>query len=145
MKRCPACEETKPLDGFAKNSRRKDGLQVNCRACQQRMQNDWYKRNRRKQLDANDAWRSTSEKHKAARSLRVFVIRNPPKWADRAAMHCLYTEAARRRSAGEDCQVDHIVPIVSELVCGLHVHNNLQLVTCSENSAKGNRTWPDMP
>jgi len=34
--------------------------------------------------------------------------------------------------------VDHIVPIISEKVCGLHVLENLQYLTPLENSFKGN-------
>lgn len=41
--------------------------------------------------------------------------------------------------------VDHIVPLQSDFVCGFHCHTNMQLITRSENSSKGNRYWPDMP
>lgn len=39
---------------------------------------------------------------------------------------------------------DHIVPIQSPYVCGLHVFCNLQILPRETNSAKGNRIWPDM-
>lgn len=42
-------------------------------------------------------------------------------------------------------EVDHIVPINSKLVCGLHCVDNFQMLTRSENASKGNRYWPDMP
>jgi len=35
--------------------------------------------------------------------------------------------------------VDHIVPLVSQLVCGL------QILDAKANIEKGNRSWPDMP
>lgn len=63
-----------------------------------------------------------------------------PKWADSAAIRTFY-EAAYVLSL----EVDHIVPLRSPLVCGLHVEHNLQLLTRQENAAKGNRWRPDMP
>lgn len=41
--------------------------------------------------------------------------------------------------------VDHIVPLKSDLVCGLHWHGNMQVITSTENQSKSNRHWPDMP
>jgi len=40
--------------------------------------------------------------------------------------------------------VDHIIPLQSDLVCGLHTPANLRIITASENSSKGNRRWVDM-
>lgn len=73
-------------------------------------------------------------KHKAAKRRAV------PRWADVDAIQDVYKEAAYMQM-----EVDHIVPLQSPIVCGLHVEHNLQLLTKSENSRKGNRHWPDMP
>jgi hypothetical protein len=40
--------------------------------------------------------------------------------------------------------VDHIVPLNSKLVCGLHIGCNVQLLPARINIAKGNRHWPNM-
>lgn len=63
-----------------------------------------------------------------------------PPWADQQAILDVYLEAEYF-----GMEVDHIVPIRSKLVCGLHTWENLQLLTKLENITKGNRVWPDMP
>lgn len=69
-----------------------------------------------------------------------------PKWADKKAIVSIYKKAKElTKQTGILHQVDHIVPIQSKLVSGLHVHQNLQVITLSQNAAKGNRWWPDMP
>ena len=60
-------------------------------------------------------------------------------------MTIIYREARNiTKQTGVGIQVDHIIPLKAEGVCGLHVPWNLQLVTKSYNSSKGNR-FCDMP
>jgi hypothetical protein len=69
-----------------------------------------------------------------------------PSWANRKEMRLFYAEARRlTKETGVMHSVDHIVPVVSELVCGLHCEANLQVMSHSANASKGNRWWPDMP
>lgn len=69
-----------------------------------------------------------------------------PSWADRESVMAFYREAARLTlSTGVEHQVDHIVPLVSKLVCGLHTHTNMQILIKSDNVKKGNRKWPGHP
>lgn len=57
-----------------------------------------------------------------------------PCWADRRAIARIYAQA---RALG--LTVDHVLPLRGSRVSGLHVPENLCLVTQSENSVKGNR------
>ena len=59
-------------------------------------------------------------------------------FANRNAIAAIYKEAKRRRTAGEDVQVDHIVPLNGKTVSGLHVEWNLQIIPSRENGAKSN-------
>lgn len=72
-----------------------------------------------------------------------------PEWANEFFISEAY-DLAKRRSALKTgghakWHVDHIVPLKSDLVCGLHVEHNLQVVPAINNMKKGNRHWPDMP
>lgn len=71
-------------------------------------------------------------------------LRATPRWADMSNVRAIYAEAQRRRELGEDVHVDHIVPLKSDVVCGLHWEANLQILGAKENVAKRNRWWPDM-
>jgi len=67
-----------------------------------------------------------------------------PAWADFEAIKEMYQLATIFNSTGINLQVDHIVPLQSDKVCGLHCEANLQLLSASDNIKKGNRNWPDM-
>ena len=69
-----------------------------------------------------------------------------PKWANHFVIEEAYDLAQRRTKAtGFKWHVDHIVPLQSTFVCGLHVENNLRVIPAVVNVEKSNRHWPDMP
>lgn len=57
-----------------------------------------------------------------------------PSWADMELIKDVYIEANYF-----GYEVDHIIPLQSKLVCGLHVWENLQILPMSENRSKGNK------
>lgn len=79
--------------------------------------------------------------HSAKR--RAAKLQRTPPWADQVAIRLIYEEAhARSIETGEPHHVDHDIPLQGELVSGLHVHNNLQVLTGPENIRKSNRFEP---
>lgn len=78
-------------------------------------------------------------RHHTAKRRTVKLQRVPP-WADMTAIKAVYVQARRlSRETGVPHHVDHEIPLQGKLVSGLHVHNNLQILTGSENSKKHNR------
>lgn len=60
-----------------------------------------------------------------------------PKWVDQKAILDIYQECANGSElTGELLHVDHIVPLRSPIVCGLHVPWNLQILTAEVHRKK---------
>lgn len=84
------------------------------------------------------------ELYKALTSVRKRRHRDAtPKWVSeehKKAIRKLYLEAMRlTKLTGERYVVDHIVPLISDEVCGLHVPWNLRVMTQEENLRKSNK------
>jgi hypothetical protein len=84
------------------------------------------------------------ELYKALVSVRKRRHRNAtPKWItaeQKLAMRQLYLQAMElTKLTGERYVVDHIVPLLSDEVCGLHVPWNLRVITQEENLKKSNK------
>lgn len=109
---------------------------------------DYHHRNRDARATQYKEWaklnagmrRLSTAKRKAA------MLRAIPVWANLAEMKAVYKEAKRIEDVtGVRMHVDHIVPLQSPLVCGLHCEANLRVLPGAENERKRNFWWPDMP
>lgn len=77
---------------------------------------------------------------------RAAKLQATVRWANTDKVADFYAQAQKlSREQGIVYHVDHIVPLTSKLVCGLHNEFNLQLLPGPENLRKRNRHWPDMP
>lgn len=72
-----------------------------------------------------------------------------PKWFGELDSFIIQEAAALRNNRnhlfGFKWEIDHAVPLISDLVCGLHIGCNIQVVPATYNRAKGNRYWVDKP
>lgn len=108
--------------------------------------------NQERMRDLRNAWwRNNPVKVRLANAARrIAKFKATPEWArsefEQFAIEEMYDLAVRRTKAtGIPWQVDHIVPLRSKLVCGLHCVANLRVIPAMENHRKGNRTWPNHP
>ena len=76
---------------------------------------------------------------------RAVKLQRTPQWANVDKIKEIYLDCgeinnmARIVGSVEKFVVDHIIPLLGENVSGLHVENNLQIITDSENARKGNK------
>lgn len=162
---CRKCQQEKPLSGFSTNGAGR--YKKRCKACRsltevERVRRlppdqkaarfqyiaDWVRRNPEKYRGYAKATRLANPEHYKAK-VNLRRLRNrvaTPSWANAAAMAEIYKRATQlTKKTGIPHEVDHIVPLLSERVCGLHCEANLRVIPMIENKRKNNKTWPDMP
>ena len=105
----------------------------------------WRAANKDKQYALSSAWVETNRaryNHLQAKR-RASKIKATPKWLTKegyAAISDYYTMAKELEKVfpwGQ--QVDHIIPLQGKTVCGLHIPNNLQILSVWQNQSKNNR------
>lgn len=109
---------------------------------------EYRDRNAAELLDKQKRYYSANKSGYYARVMKrnAQKLKACPKWANHFFIEEAYDLALRRSAAtGIKWDVDHIVPLQSPLVCGLHSHDNIRVIPAKINRSKGNRHWPDMP
>ena len=162
MKLCKKCSCEKSLSEFYKNNQAKDGVRSVCKACDNqrklvyaeknvesiaRKKSEYKNKNRDKTLSYLASWRKEYN-HKMcsyASKRRALLIGATPSWADKSKIESIYEKAAMLNKLHPDkkYEVDHIIPLKNKLVCGLHTHDNMQILLASENRAKKNNFFID--
>lgn len=99
----------------------------------------WNIENPEKVREINRTYNKRNKHRNAASSAMRRAIKKmaTPKWADHEEIRNIYIEAQYHQM-----EVDHIVPLSSPYVCGLHWEGNLQLLTMKENRSKANKLMP---
>lgn len=133
-----------------------------CTECHAEKIHDYYENNKEKRLLQGQNWRGQNieknknlikkwKQHNSAKiclytaNRRADKRRATPAWSIKFFVSEAYDLAARRNDVTNiSWHVDHIVPIHSKKVCGLHAHTNLQVIPSAKNISKSNKYWPDM-
>lgn len=117
---------------------------------------EWYliNKDRKREYDANrriekrylyreasKRWRDTHPLEKKAYTdiRRDRVKQATPQWANKFFMKEIYSLAKlRSKLFSIEFHVDHVIPLNGKDVCGLHVENNLQIISRKHNMIKSN-------
>lgn len=163
---CSKCNIEKPDDAFYKDRKQcKECIAKACRAYRENNLekvknkiNAWHKDNPERIKEINAAWRKNNpdrarenskrwqednrEQHLAYRRFvrvqkRLIIAQQTPIWASVEEIKNIYNNCPINMT------VDHVVPLKGKDVCGLHVEYNLQYLSLSHNSRKGNR-WNEV-
>ena len=147
MKVCTKCKIEKDSSHFHTDRTKADGLVAHCKPCR-------VEKSRRYYLENAEAERAKSAKYRAenlesctsrvtARNAASYAAERCPAWSDNDVIREVYAEAfALKCISGISYHVDHVLPIKGELVSGLHVSSNLQILTPAENIRKKNKYTP---
>ena len=109
----------------------KDKLRKDCRECENK-RTAGYKIDRPHLKRARDAKR------------RAMKLEATPKWCDLEKVREIYKDRDIlvnffEGELREEFHIDHFYPLQGELVCGLHVPENLIIITKLENLSKNNK------
>jgi hypothetical protein len=96
----------------------------------------WERQNPERNRELKRQW-ARQNPHKVLADVRkrqAQKLRATPSWANLDAIEKIYEQARQ-----QGMEVDHIYPLRSRYVCGLHCEGNLRIVSREENRRKGNR------
>ena len=108
------------------------------RAAEERIRNEKEENERYRNSAEYKMWRkSVAVENYQRRSVALSCSK--VRWADRAKIRKIYAEARSvSKRTGVPHDVDHIYPLQSLFVCGLHVEHNLCVSPASQNRSKNN-------
>ena len=136
MRKCTSCQHILDHSEFGKDASKSDGLYSECKKCRAKNNEMWYSKNadyHKEYFQDNKAsFIANNAKRRAAK------IQATPSWANMSLIKDIYINCPT------GYHVDHIYPLQSDWVCGLHTIDNLQILPEKENLSKGNRYIPEI-
>lgn len=140
---CTDCKQLKPR--HAKRCGR-------CKDCQKKYAANWAatwaRNNPSLKKEKREQWNKANPEKVGAwwAKRHAMQLKATPKWVDKDEeflIQEIYSLARLRTKVTKiKWEVDHIIPLKSELVCGLHTVENLQVITQKQNRQKYNKYVP---
>lgn len=150
---CKSCLVSRPIDSFYKHH--KGGHCHTCKECYKARAAAWAKSNSERRLEIvrnsrnkpDNKWRSYKNEYKKSSGevakRRASKDQRTPAWLsddDYWMMKEIYAlSALRTKLTGIKWNVDHIIPLRGKMVSGLHVPQNMQVITKQANLLKGSK------
>ena len=130
-KRCNKCQKILDLNNFSKDLSTSDKLKNRCKYCDNKMSATYKKENRESVLKSGKLYDKNNYEKRLAKNAqrRANKLKATPKWHEKERITELYKQSSK------ETHIDHIIPLQSNLVCGLHCFDNLQAIPAKE---KGN-------
>lgn len=131
---CSKCLEAKPAEYYSQSIGKFLDKSTICKQCSSEYNKNYYVDNKDTcNLRSTEHYKENKQMYveKSARR-RAAKVQATPIWADKEKIKQVYL------SCPTGYHVDHIIPLNNPLVCGLHVHNNLQCIPAKDNLEKSN-------
>ena len=92
-----------------------------------------------KRLKTKEEQKATKYKSESKRKLRMRYKNWDQELTDLVLIEAKHLTFLRKEITSLNWHIDHIIPLNGEFVSGLHVWNNIQVITEQENIKKGNK------
>lgn len=147
MRECIKCLCTKPLKEFTYTYRGKRVILLHCKWCVKCFPavRDLIASYVEYSLDYNQVYRRIRKGQYAFHTANrhAAILQRTPKWLteqQKQEISAFYIKsAALTKELGIRFEVDHIIPLQGRIISGLHMPENLQILTKIENNKKLNK------
>lgn len=138
MKTCSSCKELKDYSCFPKDKYTLDGYNYYCKVCKK---NKGYSRKYKKSKKGKANQSKYQKRNRGTINAKTARRRAKKLLATPSWLTDIHFEQIKQFyiNCPRDYEVDHIIPLQGDNVCGLHVPWNLQLLPLSLNRAKSNK------